>query len=533
MVTLAGNLFGRIAAFSNRKFLVCALMAILPIAIRVPALRVLPFPTPAIHDEFSYLLGADTIASGRLTNPPQPMWVHFETFHENFQPTYGSKYPPAQALFLAFGQRFLGHPWFGVCISFGLMCGCLCWMLQGWLPPVYALLGSVVAMSQFGFFGYWMDSYWGGAVAAIGGSLVLGAVPRLARSTKASVSVLCASILGSVGLMILANSRPYEGVVLSLAAVIGLLWWRRRLGRRWTKLTALRVLIPCFLICLAGFSWMAYYNYRVTGNPLLMPYVLYERMYAASPIFYLLHLPAEPVYRHEMLRKFWVEWEKLYYLGTRHKPLRTVLSFWEVLPFFASSLLFFPALAGVIAFAKNPKMRIVIGLLAALWAALLLEKSWLAHYFAPGAGLLLIPTMYSLRWVRVACGRGRRSAGEAAILLFVVCCFCRGVFFESIRNRRTRPPTPQEQATKQVQAAGRKGERQLVIVRYLPYHNPHVEFVFNRADIDHSSIVWARDMGDEKNRELIAYYPDRQVWLLEPDSPSLTVTPYSGKDPTH
>ena len=97
----------------------------------------------------------------------------------------------------------------------------------------------------------------------------------------------------------------------------------------------------------------------------------------------------------------------------------------------------------------------------------------------------------------------------------------------------SRLPSPQEQATKQVEAASRKGQGQLVIVRYSPDHDPHVEFVFNRADIDHSSIVWARDMGDEKNRELIAYYPNRQVWLLEPDSPSLTITPYSGKDPRH
>jgi hypothetical protein len=33
-------------------------------------------------------------------------------------------------------------------------------------------------------------------------------------------------------------------------------------------------------------------------------------------------------------------------------------------------------------------------------------------------------------------------------------------------------------------------------------------------------------MGDAKNRELINYYPDRRVWLLEPDSPRLKVTPY-------
>jgi hypothetical protein len=57
-----------------------------------------------------------------------------------------------------------------------------------------------------------------------------------------------------------------------------------------------------------------------------------------------------------------------------------------------------------------------------------------------------------------------------------------------------------------------------VIVRYSASHDPHFEYVFNRADIDSSRIVWARDMGDARNRELLDYYRDRQVWLLEPDS---------------
>jgi hypothetical protein len=511
------GLFHKIIAFSNRKALICLLMAVLPIAIRVSALRFVPVPSPEICAEFSYLLAADTFASGRLTNPPHPMRVHFETFHEIFRPTYASEFPPGQGLFMAFGQRFLGHPWLGVCISFGLMCGCLCWMLQGFLPPVYALLGTLVAMGEFSLFGYWMDSYWGGAVAAMGGSLVLGAVPRLAKSTSAS-----ASLLASLGLMILALSRPFEGLVVTFAAVAGLLWWHHRLGRPLLDLFAPRVLVPCVLVCVAGGSWLGYYNYRVTGHALLTPHTVHERTHLASPTFYLLPARPEPINHHQVMQKNWTGRENLYYLGARHNPLRIVLAFWDILPFLASTLTFFPAVAGLLAFPRGPKMRVTIGVLAALWVTMLLMTSWHPHDYAPGAGLLLIPTMYSLRWLRV---RGRR-AGEAAILLFVACCFLRGLLTDSIHEHKTRIPTQRDEATNRVKAVSHNGERHLVIVRYAADHDPLREFVFNRADIDHSFIIWARDMGDAKNRELIDYYPDRRVWLLEPDAPPLKVTPY-------
>jgi len=516
MVKWVDSLFRTTAALAKHRVAVCLLAAAIPIAIRVAALPFVGIPSPYIHDEFSYLLGADTFASGRITNPPHPMWVHFETFHENFQPTYASKYPPGQALFMAFGQRFLHYPWFGICLSFGVMCASICWMLQGWLPPVYALLGSLVAMGQIGIFGYWMDSYWGGAVPAIGGSLVLGAVARLAKRDSVS-----GASLGALGLMVLANSRPYEGLALGAAAALGLFWWRRRTGRL-AGLWKARLLIPGILVCLAGAMWTGFYNYRVTGDPLLMPHVLYERTYSASSPIYLLPARPIPAYHHKVIRDFWVAFERSYYLKMRANPVRAMAAFLDVLPFFASTLLFLPAIAGLIGFSKNPKIQVVIWLLTTLWAALLIEKSWLPHYFAPGIGLLLVPAMFSLRWLRIRLG----AAGVPVVLGFVACCFGHGLA-TGINAHRFGVTPPQRIATDKVFAAGKAGERHLVIVRYSPEHSPHVEYVFNSADIDNSRIVWARDMGEAKNKELLDYYPDRRVWLLQPDAPPLSLVPYA------
>ena len=158
----------------------------IPLLIRLLILPRKPIPKPFVSDEYSYLLSAETFASGRVTNLPHPMWEHFETLHELMKPTYTSKNPRERPSFLAFGWKVFGHPWFGVWISFGLFGACLCWMLQNWVPPVYALIGTVITLARLSILGYWMNSYWGGAVAASAGCLLLGTLPRLARGSCAT-----------------------------------------------------------------------------------------------------------------------------------------------------------------------------------------------------------------------------------------------------------------------------------------------------------------------------------------------------------
>src|SRR6266849_4276545 len=308
----------RVSRFAARRRLAVLTIFLLALAARVAVLPIEPMPHPGIHDEFSYLLMADTFAHGRVTNPTHPMWVHFETFHVNQQPTYSSIYYPAHGLFLAFGQVVFGHPFWGLWLSVGLMCAAFCWALQGWMPPAWAFLGGVLAIVRLGIFSYWANSYWGGAVAGIGGALVLGAFPRIKRRLR----VRDALILG-LGLAILGNSRPYESVFYSAPILVALALFILRSKDAVARTR--RILLPLGAILVITLSAMGYYFWQCTGSPLRPPYTVNFRTYEVAPLFPWQGMEPTPTYRHLVMEKFYSGWPVQQYNEARHAPAAHLL----------------------------------------------------------------------------------------------------------------------------------------------------------------------------------------------------------------
>ncbi len=245
-----------LSALARHKTLSWVGLGVFVLVVRAALLPVWPIPKPSIYDEFSYILQADTFAHGRLANPAHPLWRFFESTYILQQPTYASRFPPAQGLVMALGQVIFGHPWFGVWLSAGLLAAALCWALQGWLPPGWALFGAFIGLDLC-LFSYWMNSYWGGAVTAIGGALVTGAWVRITRAKRWRY----AWVFG-IGAVIVVLARPFEGLLLVVPALIAL-GMANRTPRVW---------LPIVLIGVVGASWLAYDNYRVTGHPLRLPY---------------------------------------------------------------------------------------------------------------------------------------------------------------------------------------------------------------------------------------------------------------------
>jgi hypothetical protein len=525
---------------AQRRSLSVIFVGIAAIITRLCVLPLLPIPSPGIPDEFGHLFAGDTFAHFRLTNVTHPMWVHFENLTEIQRPSHASKYPPAQGFVLALGQILFGHPFWGVCLSVGLMCGAICWMLQAWLPPQWALLGGILAVIRLAAFSYWANSYWGGAVAALGGALVLGAVPRIKAGER-----LHHTLLMAVGLTILANSRPYEGLVLAVVLTLSLAV-SMGMGRRhfYTTSRGLRRIAFPFL----GFTMltaiaMGYYCWRVTGNPLKTPYQVAQSTYYPTPLFVFQKLRPTPQYHDPVMQASFEKWELPVYMIDRQHPIITAeakaLHFWF---FFLGPALSTPFVLLLLALPHNfswhdisPGTRLLLPVAISSFVAVLLTLRFNPGYAAPSTAVIYALLMKSLRRVRVWQPGGKQT-GVAFSRGIVLTCFLLLLVRAAAGPLHVVPHGVRTWSSLDFQLTDRAnfqsflasfGGTHLVIVRRSEVDSRNgTEWVFNDADIDNSRVVWARDLGPEQNEELIHYFKNRRIWLAEPDVIPPRLSPY-------
>jgi len=480
-------------------------------------------PIPRIHDEFSYLLASDTFSEGRLANPSHSFWKHFESFHIFHQPSYASKYPPGQGLFLAAGQVLTGRPIVGVWLSIALACAAICWMLQAWVPPRWALAGGLLS-ALHPLIILWGQNFWGGGVAVLGGALLFGAVRRLIIQPRTVTA-----IIAGVGLFLLAVSRPFEGFLTALSAALLLLIWMVRQQQFSRMLLFRSVLLPLGIASLCILGALAYYNDSVTGSPSRFPYQVYEESSSPTPLF-IWGTPRTVNFTNSHLEKYHSEWSFATY--QRQQELNGYLSTVSLKASrLIGNLIVFPLGIFLVMlpwilkdrWVQFAAMVVLLICLVDLCGATFFQP----HYLAPVIPLFIFLLIQGARHWRVA-GWKDRNRGPVFVaglsLIFIAMSFTRIWLYAST------PDLPPQykialQRSELIEKLKAQPKKDLVFVKYSTEHDPHFEWVYNRADIDRAEVVWAHILDEKENDKLIKYFADRQIWWIDADAEQVILNP--------
>ena len=492
-------------------------IALFALLFRLALSHTLEWPVPGAPDELAYALGGDLFASGKIAGPVHPHWKFLESAHVLSVPAYAPKYPPGQSLFLAIGTRLFGHAYFGVILSVSLFAAAVCWMLQVWVRPAWSIFGGVCVVLYFGAGHYWMESYWGGAVAGLGAALAIGAYGRLVRRHAAHSGWLLAA-----GGFLLMTTRPYESLGLLATLAVSLVV---KLRRQW------RLLAPAAAGALLFGALLLAYNYRVTGNALQMPYMLHMRQYSANPPFWFLDPWPPKHYENRAMEQTFAIFERDTYEEIKSKgPLGSVahnlLTIAVTVGYDGGIAILLPLIfLPLLRFDRDVRLFSLCAVL--LLAQLVAETFMFMHYMAP---LIVVAVLLACMVLERLWGmRGIAASQRAGLVFTLMLCLVAAPLW-----RGARAIAGQRGALYLGDGFGPRRERvaqdilrhpggHVVFVGFAPGQQRMHPWVANGANIDSARLVWAHDRGKE-NGELQRYFAGRTFWYLTDYEGEVTLT---------
>jgi hypothetical protein len=169
------------------------------------------------------------------------------------------------------------------------------------------------------------------------------------------------------------------------------------------------------------------------------------------------------------------------------------------------------ALVGFLFSLREARMRWVAAALAILGLGANFFPYLTVNYLAGATCLFLLASVAGLEQV----GRMKALGPDIARILIVLCIaeFV-ALHFDIWNPMQYGSQQRRIQVNRNLEAM--KGQL-LIFVRYSSRHSSQNEWVWNKADIDSARVIYAHDLGPEKNARLIRYYANRKVLLLEPD----------------
>jgi len=371
-------------------------------------------------------------------------------------------------------------------------------------------------------------------MAALGGALVFGALPRVTRRVGRvrcfhTNSMLGASMLLALGMVILATTRPFEGCVICLPVAAVFLHWLLSQRGRPLRYALWHAVAPCVVILGVAAAITLFYQYRVTGHALESPYdVAIQQIHVSRPFVFQKPMPT-PHYDHLEMRLVYV-----HYAAQTANKMHDPYGFLETLKdriswywqFFVGPLMTLPLFASLMVL-RDRRLRLVWIAVILLAVAVLIENWIQVHYLAPGFCLFVLLLLQGARRVK-ALHLGRYAAGARLVrALPVVCVLLLGLrifaFAETDDVVGTHwPPnwaysTPRIYDRERIEDSLNATQGQhLVLVRYrYPFHSYHRELVFNGADLAGSKILWARSMDARQNCTFVQAYRERKLWIVD------------------